>query len=59
MPETDVKKFDENFPTWVYAVGGLAVCGIAYQTGTRTGAMIIVLVLLVMVSNAYKKGAIK
>ena len=54
-----MSEFDSNFPDWVYAIGGLIVVGAAYHTGSRVGALMIVLVLLVMVGNAYKKGVVK
>lgn len=47
-----------DFPKWVWALAGLLVVGIAYGTGTKTGALIVVITLLAMIGTAYKKGVI-
>ena len=59
MENESIQKFDTNFPSWVYALGGLAVVGVAYQSGSKLGAYMVILVLLVMIANAYKKGVVQ
>lgn len=48
-----------EFPKWVWALAGLLVVALAYETGSKIGAAIVVMTVVAMIGVATKKGVLQ